>query len=131
MKGMTEMSKLFMRGTRLETSEVMMMSIPNFNKSSDTTYLMKNTQKQIAQSGKCRYCTAFTKTRTCKHDCCPYMMQRIHMGSVSYETVMNDCFRDVTTRGMKKGLKHWFNISMAECFGVMNTNISLIQCFER
>ena len=33
------------------------------------------------------------------------MMQRIHMGSVSYETVMNDCFRDVTTRGMKKRLE--------------------------
>ena len=105
MKGMRKMSKLFMRGTKLETTEVMMMSIPNFSKIGEGVYLSKATPKDIASAGKCIYCSDYRKSKGCKYDHCPYMMQRIKMGAIDYETVMNDCFRDAMTRGMRRRLE--------------------------
>ena len=71
MKGMRKMSKLFMRGTKLETTEVMMMSIPNFSKIGEGVYLSKATPKDIASAGKCIYCSDYRKSKGCKYDHCP------------------------------------------------------------
>ena len=103
MKGIVKMSRMFMRGTKLENMEAMMMNVPNFTKTERGTYVFKSSAN--TNSGECIYCADYRKSKGCKHDCCPYMIQRIEMGAVSYETIINDCFRAATTRGIKRRLE--------------------------
>ena len=98
------MSKLFMRGTQLETAEVMMVSIPNFDERTSGLYMSNS--KNIRASGKCIYCADYRKNKGCKHTHCPYLLERAEMGSVEYKEIVTECIKGIISRGFKRRIDY-------------------------
>lgn len=98
------MSRMFMQDTKLANYEVMMMSVPNFDKDGNGLMFLTLSPKKLASLGKCIFCEDYNNKTGCNHDCCPYMVQRAKMGSVSYETIISDCYKENTPRGLKRRL---------------------------
>ena len=96
------MTRTFAKGSPLYEIEVMMTSVPNFKPRTSGTYIYK--KMKDAEAGKCIYCADRKKKAGCKHDICPYILERVELGTLDYGESLKEIYSNIKNRKFNKRL---------------------------
>lgn len=94
------MSKRFMYQTNLQELEGLMMSEPNFSKRKKE----ENEKEESEREGRCKDCVSRKKGK-CQLPECAYLFERIKLGIIGYEFILNESCKGVQEFHFRKRLK--------------------------
>lgn len=90
------MSRYFMRDTNLAGMESAMMLPPLF-KPRQSGLAILNRFRYTKESTDCRDCTQWQK-KECSAERCPWLVERLEAGNISYGELLKECFRDLNDK---------------------------------
>lgn len=88
--------KYFMSGTPLAAIERQMMAVPKFSPRCSSPQKAKN-YRYTAEDVDCKYCERFSHGK-CTSGRCPWMLERMQAGTVSYKDMVISCLKGKPNR---------------------------------